>query len=503
LLERLRFQAVDEPTALGSHGAAKVPAKIGEHLNPGHDFLRIGSARINVNLKQYIAGRTKPDQHPNLYAHYHLGPLTLNLDGPTRVTLCDQQIMGDLKEPSNPLSVLYVSDAKRSALRKIIHEAIGLYFAIDNTVGGHLNVRFGATPPPNERTHEDATIEYMRNARDITMVSDGVKAFTGMLLQVYAGDPEVIIVDEPEAFLHPALAHRLGSELARAAITQQKLIFAATHSAQFVMGAIQSGAKVNIVRLTYAGGVGTARLLPSSELITLMTDPLLRSVNIVAGLFYDAVVVSEADADRAFYEEINYRLVAARDARAILHALFLNADNKQTVPRIIAPLRKLGIPTAAIVDIDIVKDGGNEWTKQLDAVSIPPAQFGALQIQRQGVFNALTAAAPPGTVKPQDYFKINGGIDLLSHPDKEAAGNLFDEIGRYGFFVVRKGEVESWLPVLAMPRKTGGWRSKIFAAMGSDPNDAGYLKAGPGDVWDFVGKLAAWLGNPARRGIPQ
>jgi hypothetical protein len=236
----------------------------------------------------------------------------LNLDGPSRIALVNTQNRGDLKHPISQLARLLTNDAKRVALRQTIHEAIGLHFAIDMSEGDQLSIRFGLAEPPDERTVRDETLEYMRSARGIDAVSDGVKAYTGILLQLYAGDPRVIVIDEPEAFLHPSLAFNLGKELANLSGTEGKRVFAATHSPQFVMGAVLSGAKVNIIRLTYEGGVGTARLLPSAELTRLMQDPLLRSVGLISALFYNHVIVGEANADRAFYQEINERLLASK-----------------------------------------------------------------------------------------------------------------------------------------------------------------------------------------------
>lgn len=46
-------------------------------------------------------------------------------------------------------------------------------------------------------------------------------------------------------------------------------------------------------------------------------------------------------------------------------------------------------------------------------------------------------------------MKGNGGIDIFSGSDKEAANNLFDKLAEYGLFVVRKGELESWLSHLS------------------------------------------------------
>ena len=56
-------------------------------------------------------------------------------------------------------------------------------------------------------------------------------------------------------------------------------------------------------------------------------------------------------------ERDNERLLAENDPRGISNCLFLNAQNKQTVWDIVKPLRELGIPALAIVDIDILKDG--------------------------------------------------------------------------------------------------------------------------------------------------
>jgi len=129
---------------------------------------------------------------------------------------------GDLKQPAAPLSRIFVDDPTRARWQHIVYEAFGFYPGIDATFDHHLSVRFGKTRPPRERTLEQDIIDWMRHASALEAVSDGVKAFTGILLQVYAGDPKVIIIDEPEAFLHPSLAWKLGRELATGAHNEKK-----------------------------------------------------------------------------------------------------------------------------------------------------------------------------------------------------------------------------------------------------------------------------------------
>ncbi len=334
----------------------------------------------------------------------------------------------------------------------------------------------------------------MRTARGFDDISDGIKAFTGVLIQLHAGTPQVITVDEPEAFLHPSLAFKLGKELARGAVEEGKQIFSSTHSAQFLMGAISSGAEVNIVRLTYQDGSGTARLLPNEELKVLMQDPLLRSVGVLDGLFFDSVLVGEANADRAFYQEINERLLAVGDPRGAARTLFLNADTKQTIPRIVLPLRKLGIPAVGVVDIDVLKDGGGEWTRHLTAIGIPPSEHTSYATRRIAVLGSMQATGK--------NFKTEGGITILNGSEREAAENLLADLARYGLFIVPRGEIENWLTDLDVDRSKNKWLRNIFEKMGSDPKDESYVKPQAGDVWDFLGQISNWINDKGRRGIP-
>ena len=103
---------------------------------------------------------------------------------------------------------------------------------------------------------------------------------------------EVICIDEPEAFLHPGLAETLGREVCKAAKDGDTQVFIATHSPYFLTGAIQSGANINIVRLTYQDEIGTARVMPNDRILKLMREPKFRSVGMLPALFANHVVVT-------------------------------------------------------------------------------------------------------------------------------------------------------------------------------------------------------------------
>ena len=99
-------------------------------------------------------------------------------------------------------------------------------------------------------------------------------------------------------------------------------------------------------------------------------------------------------------------------------------------------------------------------------------------------------------------MKRDGGVAILDNSDKEAANNLFDQIADYGLFVVRSGELESWLKHLGPTGHGPGWLVQVFEKMGENPDDAGYVKPNGGDVWQFVETIGTWLQNPKRKGIP-
>src|SRR5687767_11233720 len=101
----------------------------------------------------------------------------------------------------------------------------------------------------------------------------------------------------------------------------------------------------------------------------MMRDPLLRSTGVLGALFHEGAVVCEADADRVFYAEVNERLLAHRAGGAD-GCVFLNAQNKQTVRRIVRPLREMGLPAAAILDLDLLK-GREDFRDLMNAAFVP------------------------------------------------------------------------------------------------------------------------------------
>ncbi|MEH2345661.1 MAG: AAA family ATPase [Nostoc sp.] len=498
ILEKIEFDTFSIEEAEEKIKKSTLQPHIGEPLLPDHIIIGKKGTRHQVPRQNLLNVLQNPNGQVNLFCPWYLSFNTLLLDGKSRISLIGQQSAGDLQQPpQTSFQVLFRDDAKRDEVRRIIYDAFGTYFVIDPTFLGQLRLRLSPRPPKTdmeERGIHDEAVQFHSKAFPVEQASDGVKAFTGIITEIIAGDPAIILIDEPEAFLYLPLAFKLGKEIAISSLNSQKRLFVSTHSPNFLMGCIQSGAPVNIVRLTYRSEVATARVLPNADILRLMRNPLLRSTGVLGALFYEFVIVTESDADRAFYQEINERLLRYKPELGIPNCLFLNAQNKQTVQIIIKPLRELGIPAVGIVDVDILKDGGQDWTNFLKSGFIPELEYQSLASLRNAVKERFDATGK--------NMKRDGGVDILSGSDREAANNLFDKLAEYGLFAVRKGELESWLLQLAAPGHGPNWLINIFEKMGEDPESQDYLKPSNDDVWSFCSEIKQWFTNPNRKGIP-
>lgn len=417
----------------------------------------------------------------------------IRLDGRSRFNLTNDQQGGDLeKPPQNVLAHLFQDEVARASVRALVKDAFNVNLYVDPTNLGQLRIKLADEEIlTDEQSLNVVAREFYRSATHIKDASDGVQAFTGIVAAILSGEYHTILIDEPEAFLHPPLARKLGKSLATIASERNGSLMASTHSPDFLMGCVQVSQSVKVVRLEYSQGKSRAKSIDPEHLKIFLNRPLMRSANVISGLFHDGVIVMESDNDRAFYSEIFYRLAEGKpDYPSIL---FINAQNKQTIQEIIGPLREFGVPAAAITDIDIVKDGGNTWINWLKAANLPEALYTGLGQQRASIKAALQATGR--------NMKTDGGLELLNKNDHLAADILFDSLESFGVFPVRRGEVENWLPHLSVPGKKTDWTVAMLRRLGSDTSDTSYVRPADDDVWAFLEKIVEWIKNSTRKGM--
>lgn len=417
----------------------------------------------------------------------------VRLDGKARFELSNDRPQGDLVAdfPANALAGIFVNEELRQKIRDLIYDSIGRYFVIDPTSGGQLRIRLSSIPPTHDEQSLNAEARnFHKRAVHIKDFSDGIQAYVGIIVATYSSEFRAILIDEPEAFLHPPLARKLGFNLANAVLSNGRCLFASTHSPDFLMGCLQASSSVRIVRLEYSSGKSKGRVVDAYSLSKIYKSPLMRSANVLSALFYDGVIVTESDNDRVFYQEIYLRL--AESQKNIPSILFVNAQNKQTIKDIIGPLRNCGVPAAAIVDIDVIKDGGKVWSSWLQVAQIPAALHDGMAAQRDSI-NKLFLAS--GKDMKRD------GVKALSIDGCNAADILFNTLSNHGVFVVKSGELENWLPDLSVDGRKTEWVLSMLERLGNDPASEHYVRPREGDVWSFVRTICSWAANPARKGV--
>jgi predicted ATPase len=463
--------------------------------HPSHIVIGYRGNRHEINaqdLRNQLLANGGP-YSPYLYGVF-LQHFVLNLGGENRLGLVGGGGAQNLRDvPQSTIATIFMDDALRAKISAIVHDAFGHYLVIDPTSMSSLQYGFSDTYPADHlsRSFGPDAIDFFSKCTPVSSTSDGTRAFVGIVTEVTAGAHDILVLDEPEAFLHPALAYALGREITKN-VTGEKQMFVSTHSSHFLMGCMSVGAEVDIIRLTYKGGRATARRLASNELRKMMNDPLLRSIGVMNALFFDSAVVVEADSDRAFYEEINSRINLYSTGGA-KHSVFLNAHNKTEAAHIARVLRNVGIPASIILDIDWIKEDGKVSQRYMAAAGVPKGLRAGLTETRRQVRASLD--------ETQGDYKTTGGIAKLSGDELATANSFFDEMERYGLFTVRVGELEHWLPELGVKSRKDQWLGDMFRRLGSDTTDAGYVLPQEGDVWRFVRGVAKWVDNPQRQGM--
>ncbi len=155
------------------------------------------------------------------------------------------------------------------------------------------------------------------------------------------------------------------------------------------------------------------------------------------------------------------------------------------------PLRRLGVPAAAIADIDALKEGGKNWSALLEAAYFPEIERAGLAANRNSVHRAMEDTGKD--------MKREGGINILKAQNLEGAKNLLRRLSEYGIFFVPGGEVEAWLKSLGASGHGPSWLIEMFELMGELST---YVKPSTDDVWKFMSEVRAWLTDPLRKGLP-
>ncbi|WP_166503359.1 ATP-dependent nuclease [Modestobacter italicus] len=318
--------------------------------------------------------------------------------------------------PTGPLQKTWADRALEERVQVLAMRAFGIDLTLNRHGGAQIGLHVGRPTTPEPAVGQPSP--YIAEVASLPLVAQqghGVQAFLGMVLTLMAGQYDIVLIDEPEAFLHPPQARLLGEVFVDLA-KQRTQLLVSTHSDDFLRGVLQASASatdVTIARLTRPEpAVNAVAQLPPAAVRGLFEDPLLRYSNILSGIFYKGVVLCEAEGDCQYYAAVlDNKFTRAEAAVPRPDLLFTQCGGKDRFAKAARALLSTQVPTAIIADIDLLADR-SKFVELLTVLGGDPTSLSA-------ALNTVESALSAQATKPDRAFtryRIIERIDASTEP---------------------------------------------------------------------------------------
>ena len=429
----------------------------------------------------------------------------LRLDTEKRLTDSNAaQAYRVFQEPAvHPIQMLYADDALEEQVSRYFAKAFGEELVVHRLGGSQIPLLTGKREEP--RPGEDRiTKEYCQRlweaGTELSNQGDGMRSFATVLLHIIApSTPSMIMLDEPEAFLHPPQAYLLGQVLATER-TERTQLFVATHSVDVIRGLLQGSSEgLHLLRIERVGNTNLVTELDKQRTAAINSDPLLHYSNVLSGIFHKRVVVCESDSDCMFYHSLLDSLRGSLGVHP--DVLFIHANGKQRLAILAESMKVLNVPVDIIADIDILRNA-DDLQRCLTALG---GQFESIEsevVMVQGAVQDLTKQSTKEDLrvlqdvckyaKERAYWssenekrlqnilkresswqqvKRGGGASLPRGQASAAFKAICEECERHGLWIVPVGEVEGFCKTVG--GKGPKWVQEVIEEelLGSDELD--------------------------------
>ena len=196
--------------------------------------------------------------------------------------------------------------------------------------------------------------------------------------------PFILLFEEPEIFLHPALQREIGDILE--AISTSNQVALVTHSPMLVTPFRIDSVLIVRQSMGEANVVQSECICPNADALPNPEDKhltaLLKYTNSAEFLFSDFVIVVEGPSDRellnAVWKKVKKQLLPASN----LALAVIDAGSKAVVPTWVRHLKAIGLDAAGMVDLDFLWDGAGKCLKGHKGLSQLAAEFWKLCDER-------------------------------------------------------------------------------------------------------------------------
>jgi hypothetical protein len=390
--------------------------------------------------------------------------------------------------PASDIHFLQRDDELLRSISALVQGAFGRQLIVNWGGGPQVWSHVGDDPPRNpgeDRVSTRYLTELDRLPR-LDAEGDGIRSFVGLLLAAEVASHPILVIDEPETFLHPPQARRLGAVLAESAEAGKRQVIVATHSSDVVRGAMDASRNVLVCRMVREGSINRVSVLGRSELQDLWLKPLLRSSIAIDGLFHSGVVVCEGDSDCRFYEALAMRV--EEESLRPLDLYFVHGGGKGAIATLAHTYKALSVPTVVIADVDLLRKK-EEFSKlfetlggDLQAISSLYNRVVAALNDRKPLVSAsdlvgrveavLSRVKEAGRVTVTDRRQIQDALEAASD---------WSEVKRYGINRLRGEELTAGKGLLAKCREVGLFLAPVGVL-------EGWWAEGPSDKAEWVAR---------------
>ncbi len=294
---------------------------------------------------------------PTLGAYYSIFVQNLSTSQRLAAVQPTGQIENIQSIVKNPMQAISASADLEEKISELFRGAFG-YDLMATHFGTSISLHMG-NRPNFDAANLQSYNKYEKSLVDLPAIhnqGDGIRSFVAILLHVFGSTNSILFIDEPEAFLHPPQAYRLGQIIAREKGKFRQL-FLATHSGDFLRGLLSTDSKnLRVLRLDrQSSSMPSISQISRDEVHSVWSDPLLRYSNVLEGIFHNSIVLCEADSDCRFFHAI-MDAIDTNSNHPARDILFTHCGGKARMHVVIKALRALKVPIRAVLDIDVLND---------------------------------------------------------------------------------------------------------------------------------------------------
>jgi ABC-type branched-subunit amino acid transport system ATPase component len=254
--------------------------------------------------------------------------------------------------PTEPIQWLDVDIEAESELSNAFRRAFGLSLFVNRTAGDKLTLHVSADDQPDFESFRDY-MSWFSRIETLEQQGDGMKSFAAALMSLKIHPKSLLLLDEPEAFLHHPQARKLAEIITRDTAPHTQ-IWLATHSDEIVRGLLDhTNDRIVLIRLDRVRNTTTPKLLKAEQVKTLWADPLLRTSDVLSSLFHELAIICEGESDVRFFRTL---VDADANAQRLPDLRFYHVGGKDKIVSIVSALKLVDMPVCILVDIDILSD---------------------------------------------------------------------------------------------------------------------------------------------------